>query len=689
MSFIAELNRRSVFRVGAAYAVTAWMVLTIVRNVSSTDWVVNLLFIILAVGFLPALIVAWHYELTPSGIKLHQDTPPGEAPRRKPGRKLEYAVIIMLGLSLGIYVWESRFKQRVAEHEARTAQAEAAAEAAAAAAKRRAPRISDPALIEPNSIAVLPFDNLGAGPEDQYFTDGIHEDLLTQLSKIDAFSVISRGSVMEYRDTAKKLRQIADELSVASVVAGSVQRAGNRVRINVQMIDADTDEVRWAELYDRELTTGNLFDIQTETAQAVAAALKTTLTAEELADVAAVPTDSVDAYDLYLRGRQFAQRETLAGNRSAIEQFQQSVTLDPEFKNAWIGLARAHMSNYWVHGGDPANRELARTAIDRARDIDPDFGELYMAEGFYWYWGHLDYERALYYLDKAIDLMPGSDEGHMWRGWVSRRAGLWEQALDSMREALRLNPRVAFNWHEYALTLLYQHRYQAAQEAVAEARRLEPDSVWGKATEAAIALQASGDVESALALTAGALPGEEFDYVNAFFEARVLARRFDEALQAARQMPESLEIRRNLIALKEARAAQILHFMGQHEAARQAAGAALFRLKNLRAELGDDYRLDLAEAMVRTVQGAAPEAVRALVSQSESSKPDDAMEAIRIRLEHARIFAIAGLAEACVDRLAPLLAPPSDTSIHKVALDAAFDSVREHPQFIAMMQRHQ
>ena len=689
MSLIKELKRRNVIKVAIAYAVSTWILLqlsdVLTQILELPEWAPKLILLMLVVGFLPALIIAWAFELTPDGIKLERDVVRTKSITPKTGRKLDYVIIVSLGLSLGYFIWESRFEQKTAEVEAArdvVATEEPVVEAAE-------PEIDlSTRDIDKNSIAVLPFANRSADAEDIYFTDGIHDDLLTQLSRIDAFSVISRTSVMEYRDTTKNLRQIAQELSVANIMEGSVQRAGDRVRINVQLIDAYTDEHLWAEIYDRELTTNNLFDIQTEIAKAIAAALKATLTDSELADVAEVPTENVAAYDLYLQARRFTQNETMSDYRTAIELFKESLTLDPNFKFAWIGLARAHMTNYWVYGGNPADRDLAFEAIESARSIDPDFAELFMAEGFYWYWGALDYERALYKLDKAIEMMPGNDEAYMWRGWVSRRAGLWEQAVQSMQAALKLNPRVHFNWHEYAITLLYLHRYEEANRAVKQARVIDPYSFWGKTTEARIALQERGDTDAAVKLTIGAQHGDDYDFFESYMLVNLLARRFEDALVAARNLPNDLEIQYGLITLREDWAAQTLHFMGNADEAKQAAGAALFRLKGLHTQLGEDHRIDLAEARIRALQGAAPEEVRALVQKSISSVPEDNLAAFETRFTHAQIFAIAGMAPEAIDMLDSVLIPPSATSVYMVDLDPVFDSIRDDPEFIAMLERN-
>jgi TolB-like protein len=682
-----ELKRRNVFKVGIAYAVTAWILLQMTEVVSGIlqlpDWAPKLILLILVVGFAPALIFAWAFELTPQGIRLEKAVAPEASITRKTGRKLDYTIIILLGLSLGYFIWESRYKQE-----------KAAAEATKVAAKTQ--EIQPTAMAEPeragidvnpNSIAVLPFANRSADADDVYFTDGIHDDLLTQLSRIDAFSVISRTSVMEYRDTTKNLREIARELNVANIMEGAVQRSGQRVRINVQLIDAATDEHLWAEIYDRELTTENLFDIQSEIAQAIAAALQATLTDSELASMADVPTDSVAAYDLYLQARRFFLGETRIGYQTALDLFVEALALDPEFRLAWIGLARAHISNYWSAGGDPADRDRAREAIDRARAMGAESAELYMAEGFYWYWGHLDYERALYNLEKAIELMPGNYEAWMWRGWASRRAGLWDQAVASMRQAVRLNPRVQFNWVELAGTLVFLHRFEEARAAYDQAWSIDPENFWVKTTLATFELVESGDVASAVQLTTGAQHIGEVDFFTSFMYARLLARRFDEALEAARNMPDELEIQRGYIRLREDWAAQVLHYMGRADEAKAAADAAWFRLQGLRDRLGDDYRIDRAEAMLSVFRGAGSDEIRARVDQAIASAPPDAVEAFRDREQLARTLGMAGLVEDAIGLLEPLLSPPSETSVFTIDLDPSYDGIRDDPRFMAMLER--
>jgi TolB-like protein/Tfp pilus assembly protein PilF len=693
MKLFKELKRRNVFKVGIAYAVTVWILLQLTEVVSDIlalpEWAPKLILLILVVGFVPALILAWAFELTPEGIKLEKDVVHKKSITKRTGRKLDYTIMALLGLSLAYFIWESRFEQQTAEYEANPNPV-AVIEPPVQEAVTPEPAVAEEADVEvdANSIAVLPFTNRSADDNDIYFTDGIHDDLLTQLSKVDAFSVISRTSVLEYRDTTKNLKEIARELSVANVMEGSVQRAGDRVRINVQLIDADTDEHLWAEIYDRELTTNNLFDIQSEIAQNIAQALEATLTDSEIANMGIAPTENVEAYDLYLQARRFTLGETRIGYQTALELYKEALKADPEFALAWVGLAHAHITNYWVYGGAPEDREKAREAIDKAKDIDPDFPELFMAEGFYWYWGHLDYERALYNLERALDEAPGNAEAHMWHGWVSRRDGQFEQAIASMRESLRLDPRVAFNWMELGQTYTYLHRYADNQKALEQATRIDPDSFWTKTAVAESHIRESGNIQAAIRSTAGAQHADEVGFVETYITARTFAGEFAEALEAARSLTDEMEIQRQIIVLREDHAAEILLFMGKAEESVAAARAGLFRMQALRQKFGDDYRIDLAEARLFALRGDSPELVRTAVRKALNSQPTDAVEVFQTRYTSARIYAMAGMTADSVALLEPLLSPPSSFSIPWVDLDPAFNGIRDEPEFVTMMERH-
>ncbi len=688
MSLFQELRRRNVIKVALAYAVTTWVLLQLTDVLSEILelplWAPKLVLLLLGVGFLPALIMAWAFELTPEGIKLEKEVDRTQSVSRHTGRKLDYLIMILLGLSLGYFIWESRYKEDIEVVTNPAPVSEGTAAEPLADARETSP---ESATQQRSAIAVLPFANRSDQDADRYFTDGIHDDLLTQLSKIEAFSVISRTSMMEYRDTEKNLREIAAELDVAHIMEGAVQRAGDRVRINVQLIDAQTDEHLWAEIYDRELTTENLFDIQSEIALAIAGALEATLTEQELADVGDAPTDNVDAYDLYLQARQFTIGESRLGNQQALDMYREALRLDPEFTLALVGMADAHITTYWHYGGDTDELDKAWAIIEQARAMDPDLPELATIEGAYWYWGHLDYERALYHLDRALQKAPGNPRAWMLRGWASRRDGQWEQAVESMENALRLDPRVPFNWVEYAQTLGYLHRFEASGQAIKEAQKLDPTNFWVKAFEANLAINGFGDIPEALRVTTGLQHSGEPSSMDTYINPRLMDGRFEEALEAARIMPDSLEIYRSRIQLREELLAQIHRLAGNAQESRAAADAAWFRLQGLREQLGEDYRILHAEAVLSALRDESPEIIRERVQRAVAARPPDAVEGILNDYDIARVFALAGMIEDTVTWLAPRLSAPSFMTVETLRVDPAFDAVRDDLAFSALLER--
>lgn len=288
------------------------------------------------------------------------------------------------------------------------------------------------------SIAVLPFANLSADPENEYFSDGVTEEILTALTKLGDLKVISRTSVMQYKATTKSVRQIGSELEVGAVLEGSIRRAGNRVRITAQLIEARTDVHLWAENYDRDLD--DIFAIQADVAQQIVEALKVHLSPREKARIADRPTENVEAYQWFLKGRFFLARRTLDSIRQAIELFRKASEADPSFAQAWAGLADAFslLPSYSAEPIPDASAE-ARAAAERALLLDPGLGEAHAALGMTaqneWDWESADRE-----LRRAIELTPGYAPGHHWYGLLLSYLGRHSEAIDALRRALALDP---------------------------------------------------------------------------------------------------------------------------------------------------------------------------------------------------------------------------------------------------------
>jgi len=423
MSLWSELKRRNVFRVAAAYAVVAWLLIevadTIFPRLGLPEWTVTLVIALLILGFPLALVLSWAYEITPEGVKKTEGVHPLESTTHHTGRKLNYLLIGALATALAWFAWD-KF--------------------------RPGPAVVDQIQAREASIAVLPFANRSKSEDDAYFVDGLHDDLLTQLSKIEALKVISRTSVMQYRDTNKNLTTIAAELGVAAIVEGGVQRAGDRVRVNVQLIDARSDEHLWAERYDRELTTGNLFATQNEIAIAVAEALQAELSPEEEKRIAAVPTQNLAAYEHYLKGRQLLAERTGDSIVAGHAELERAVELDPEFAPALAELANAlHLFNEYL--GVPVDKTLvpAQGLIDRALAIEPELARAFAVRGEILR-HELEFAASEAAFRKAIEFAPGDAETYLWFALLRDDEGRLEEWLALLSRAHDLNP-LARNIH--------------------------------------------------------------------------------------------------------------------------------------------------------------------------------------------------------------------------------------------------
>ncbi len=291
------------------------------------------------------------------------------------------------------------------------------------------------------SVAVLPFANLSGDPQAQAFTDGVHYDLLTRLVKIADLKTVSRISLLQYRDTTKTPRQIAEELGVATIMEGSVQRAGDTIRINVQLIDAATDEHLWAETYDRQLTTVSIFAIQSEIASAIAEALRATLTPAEQERIESVPTENMAALEAYFRGRQRLMTRTSAGFTDAIDHFQRAITLDPNFALAYVGLANTYAIQSAFTGLPTAGQVAkAEAALEQAFVLDDGLGEAYALLGAVKHYYRSDYAGAENAFKRALELSPNYASAHHWYALLLAELGHFDEAVIQFQQALALEP---------------------------------------------------------------------------------------------------------------------------------------------------------------------------------------------------------------------------------------------------------
>jgi len=530
MSFFNELKRRNVFKVGIAYAVSAWILVQVAdvlfENIGTPAWVMQTLLVLLGIGFFVAVFFAWAFEMTPEGVKRESEVSREASIATQTGKKLNHAILVLMALAIG-YLLYDKFS---APEPASTPVVDTAANST----RPDAAPAAEPGISR-QSIAVLPFDNRSPDPNDAFFTEGIHDDLLTNLARIGALKVISRTSVLQYKDTEKTIPVIAEELGVAHVMEGAVQRSGNQVRINVQLIDAQTDEHLWAEIFDRELTAQNLFAIQSDISKRIAEALKATLSPEERQRISTVQTANLDAYDAYLRGRQLMATRKVADLERATQEFQRAVELDPNFALAWVGVADSHyLWTQYASRSYAETIEIREKAIEKALAINPGLGEAYTslasvhqfyerrdeaeqafrksielspnyATAYQWYSGHLRSDplrskETLQLAHRAVELDPRSMIIGVNLAAEYRTQGLFSRAEQQNLKLIELYPDAPNAHHQ--LVDMYMWETGEFTKAMKHARKLgeiDPDSFDAVRHQAEIYL-AVGDYEAALAL---------------------------------------------------------------------------------------------------------------------------------------------------------------------------------------------
>ena len=488
---IHEIHRRSLWQVLGIYLVGSWFVLqvvdTMVGALKLPDWAPPIALILLIIGLPVVLATAFVQEGTARSTPEHvgeREEGPGASPEGPQHRLFTWRNAIAGGVAAfalwGVVAAGWMLLGSGTESRGQSAAAEASA-------------------IDLRSIAVLPLANRSALEEDAFFVDGIHDDILTHLSRIGNLTVISRTSVMQYKSTAKSMREIAGELGVATVLEGGVQRAGDRVRVNVQLIDASTDRHLWAETYDEELTTANIFSIQSDIARKIAAALQATLAPDVEERIETRPTESLEAYDLYTRGRFIWNAgSTAADMEEASEFFQQAIEADSGYAPAYVGLVQT----YWRRlsfGVLSAHETIpqARAAIERALELDPDLAEAHAALGIV-LTRELRFEEAERAFRRALELNPGSAEAHGSYAFPLNLLGRGSESVRMARRAVELDPLSIRRRLKLATSLLFTRDYDGALDEAARALELEPENMIAHYFLGA-ALALNGQLEEAIA----------------------------------------------------------------------------------------------------------------------------------------------------------------------------------------------
>jgi len=443
-SFFAELKRRKVHRVAIAYAVAAWLLIQIATQVfpffEIPNWAVRLIVLVLVLGFPIALTLSWIFDLTPQGI-----------------RRTEESDRSLAALPVG------------------------------PAAIRNIPE---------KSIAVLPFENLSDDKENEYFAAGVHNDILSNLAKVADLKVISRTSVQQFKSGTRNLREIGLALGVAHILEGTARRAGNRIRVNAQLIDARSDAQLWGETFDREIT--DLFALQSELAQRISQELRANLSAREKTNLQTHPTRDILAYELFLRARELfhwaGSGYSYDKGADALRLIDEAIKRDPQFALAYGLASRLHSELFWFGYDKSASRlEKAKAAADAALELQPDLGEAHLAKAFYYYYGFRKYDVAQKHVSAAVRAIPNDADVLNTAGAIARRDGRWNTAVSALEQARDRDPRnlsVLWSLFESYLAL---HEYAKADGTVNDALSVSPAADFFVLARSAIALFRDGD----------------------------------------------------------------------------------------------------------------------------------------------------------------------------------------------------
>jgi TolB-like protein/Tfp pilus assembly protein PilF len=690
-TLFAELARRNVIRMAGLYLVGAWLVTQVAGTVlpmfDAPGWIPRSIVILLAIGFLPAMALAWVFELTPQGLRRDADRGPADgAVPLSAGRALRTGIAV-LAVALTL-VGVDRFV---------LAPQRAAARVETPAKPRHATSTAVPAPAK--SIAVLPFENLSDDKDNAYFATGMQDEILTRLAGIHDLKVISRTSTQQYAAHPPNLRIVAAQLGVATVLEGSVQRVGGKVRINLQLIDAASDSHLWAQNYDRDLE--DVFAMQSDVAAQVADALKAQLLPRESARIASIPTHDVLAHDYYLQGLSlFRQLQTssasdpAAAGKLATELFQRAIATDPGFALAFAQLS--YLQNY-LHWYGVDNRPdlvaLADSAARRALALQPGLPEAHLAMGYAYYWGHRHYVPALREFETARASMPNNAEVIAAIAYVHRRQGAGMRAVAELQQAELLDPRDSLVPREIANSYVAMRRYADADAAYARSLEIFPGDIEAQEQRACARLLA-GDLASARRMLEAIAPNSDPQGSVSLLRINLalLARDPAAALAAIEKAPPWLVTRwEHSVVPRSLLRGQALAMNGDAAAARPAFLEARTQLQSLLDNPGTapdalSY-LGLAHA------GLGDKAQALAAARSAARQMPIARDPIvgPFRLDRlARTEVQVGDATAAIGHLRELMRASGGSTISGATLriDPAWDPLRRDPRFLALLDQY-
>ena len=668
-NFFAELKRRNVYKVAVAYAVVAWLLIQAASILFPTfeapAWMMKIFVAFVILGFPVALVSAWAFELTPQGIKRTEDVDPGKPIGRKTGRKITAAVVVIAMTALGLMIFRFVEKNTAREQSATS--------------------------ISLKSIAVLPFQNLSEEKANAFFADGVQDEILTNLAKVADLKVISRTSVMQYKDVPKRnLREIASALGVAHVIEGSVQRSGNRVRVNAQLIDARNDAHLWAETYDRDLA--DIFAIQSEIAKAIADQLQAKLSPQENAVMQAKPTSDMAAYDLYLQAIDFERGRTSSVGSGGVEQTKQQVRLleeavqrDPLFVSALCRLARAHVTLYW-QGVEPVKHlDLANKTLAAAARLEPDAGEVHLVRGLIYYWSARDYAPALAEFALAQRSLPNDPNVLFFIAAIERRQDKWDESTRHIEQAMTLDPRNIQLISELAGSNYWVlRRYGDAAKILDDALAWAPLDYGLGFLRAYIDWAWKADLRRWKAVVAGdaATSADPNDLTTARLNLALKERDYH-AAERILASPDGMEYDDDaFFTPREWNQAIVARGLGDNARANIALRAARDRAAAAVRERPEDAKSLIVLGQIDAASGRKEDAIREGQRATELLPlAKDVLNGNQLLVRLTQIYAQVGEIDRALDLLAKVIHKPDGSSYGSLKLDQVWDPLRGDPRF--------
>ncbi len=658
---IQELRNRRVFRVSTVYIGISFALIEVsdilFPMMNAADWSLKALVIGLLLGFPIAISLAWIFQFTPEGIRRSPKSGEKQTTENKP--LTSNVIIIALLTIIAVLLAYPRFSNSTAE------------------------TLSSENLLnsmDSKSVAVLPFTPFTKTAEDESFADGMHDDILTQLSKIAELKVISRTSVMKYKETTKGIPEIAKELGVVNLLEGSVRRADDQIRIVAQLINAKTDEHLWAETYDRQYA--DIFAVQSDVAQKIARALKAKLTPKEKSYIEIQPTDNQEAWELYVRGELLWDADIIERDSIAVI-YEQALELDPGFLHPYTRLTAIHANAYFDGSGRdprPIRLEKARKALGRAIQIDQNAPETHRAQGYFYYYGSRDYQRALEEFSIAQTSQPNNSDLLAAIAFVQRRLGQWDESLENLQKAVSLDPnegnkvRQARDMAHMMRLWDLSERYQGQLSAIHSGNEPETEIGWYY-TE----LAQSGDLEKLQKI---------HDQLMSRFDPKDLTEVRVMHAELSRDFENWLDIEMSDTLGSYWTIGNLMQLTGQFEKAQSYFDTARIEAENTIKENPQDWEYygELGVSLAKL--GKIEEAIESGKKEVElMSLSRDRVLGVTALEDMADIYRICGMQDEAIDIYERILGMPGYLSSNWLKLSPHYDSLRGNPRFKTLLQK--